>query len=350
LVPVGVTRYPPRFPLAYSLKTNLLDLAPTAAMLKAAKGGTLTPKQFDVLYIKQLEAVGIQRILSDLRRLQGRRRGVALLCYEDVHAGQTCHRRSLAAWLQRKAGIKVDEFNGNILVQHHIEEGVTRARPVALGYVRRSHESTERTVSLAAQRAAITRYAAEQGWDLVDVISHDGVSGGKRTRFDAIDVALKQHGAKVVIVYAMDRAGRDVVGLLSWLERAQRAGVQLHAVGKGLVETRAASGFLINAVEAAVAEHLRRNAGERTAAALRHLREKGRRWTRTAPYGFTWTPDGRCVVDPVEAAMIAKARTLRADGATLWKISERLASEGMLSRVGTPLGAKTVRAFLLRRP
>jgi len=40
----------------------------------------------------------------------------------------------------------------------------TAALPVAVGYIRRSHESTERTVSLAAQRAAVERYATDQGW------------------------------------------------------------------------------------------------------------------------------------------------------------------------------------------
>jgi len=51
---------------------------------------------------------------------------------------------------------------------------------IALGYVRRSKESGVRTVSLEDQREQIAAYCAELGWQLVDVLADDGVSGGRR--------------------------------------------------------------------------------------------------------------------------------------------------------------------------
>jgi len=332
LVPLGITRYRPRFPLPYTLKANLLDLAPSAALLAQSKRGTVTPKRFDAEYLRRLERVGETEILRQLASAQGTAAGVILLCFENVVAGERCHRRTLADWLQRKTGLAVDEYT-------------TAALPVAVGYIRRSHESDARTVSLAAQRAAIERYATEQGWRLAAVLEHDGVSGGKRSRFAALDAAVKSHGAGYVVAYHLDRVARDAAALLDWCASAAKRGVELHIVGRGKVETATASGYLTVGVEGLVAAHYRLVTAEKTAAALRHLREAGRRWTRVPPFGWAWQ-DGRCVPDSAEQATIKRARALRDAGLSLRKVSAALAAEGKVGRAGTPLSAETTAAIL----
>lgn len=333
LVPIGITRYPPRFKLQYVLRANLMVLAPSAALLAQAKRGTLTAKQFEAQYIRQLENVGVKAILSILRRLQGGARRTILLCYEDVHAGETCHRRMLASWLiKRKAVAIMDEFTA-------------AARPVAIGYIRRSHESTEKTISLAAQRAAIERYAAEQRWTLAAVVQHDGISGGKRSRYVDLDAAVKAHRARFVIAFHLDRVGRDVAGLMDWVASAAKRGVELHIVGRGKMETASSSGYLGVGVEALVAAHFRLVIGEKTKGALAHLRSAGRRWTRVAPFGFGWK-DGQCVPDLAEQAVVAKAQALRSSGLSLRQVSAALAAAGMLGRAGRPLSAETVNSIV----
>jgi site-specific DNA recombinase len=346
LVCVGITRFPPRFPLAFTLKTNLVDLAPSAALLSQARSGTLSAKQFEIRYIAQLERVGIKTILTTLRRLQGRRAGVALLCFE--RAGTPCHRRTLAAWLQRKGGLTVDEFDGSTLL-HDIEEEITAARAVAIGYCRISKAGDARSVSIATQKAQIAAYATSQGWRLAATLEDNGVSGGRRSRFDAIDAALKQHRATALIVFALDRAGRDVVGLLGWLERAKRSGIQLHVCGRGLIEATTSSGFLGTSIEAVVSQHYRLIVAEKTRSALAHLRERGRRWANQAPYGTRWTADGGAEVEPWEQGIIARARALRGAGLSLRMISVILASEGKVARSGGPLSSETLNS-ILRRP
>jgi DNA invertase Pin-like site-specific DNA recombinase len=78
----------------------------------------------------------------------------------------------------------------------------------ALGYVRRSKESGERTVSLETQAAAIRQYAAANGLALDEVLSDDGVSGGRRQRLVRIEAAVRRHRARVVVVYHLDRFAR----------------------------------------------------------------------------------------------------------------------------------------------
>lgn len=109
LMVVGITRYPPRFRLAYELKANLYDLAPSAALLAKAKDG-LRQEDFLAEYERQLARLGLEDILKQIVGLQGGARGVVLCCYEDVTSGQVCHRTMLADWMKRIGGIVVLEL------------------------------------------------------------------------------------------------------------------------------------------------------------------------------------------------------------------------------------------------
>jgi DNA invertase Pin-like site-specific DNA recombinase len=126
----------------------------------------------------------------------------------------------------------------------------------ALGYVRRSKESGARTVSLDEQVAQIRRYAAAQGWELVEIVTDDGVSGGKRARLTRLETLVRTHRARAVVVYHLDRFARDVAALLDAVHSYSRRGVELHVVGRGRVEVDTASGFLVTGVEGLMAAYL----------------------------------------------------------------------------------------------
>ena len=110
LVPVGIARYSPTVRPAYERKANLYDLAPTAGMIARRKSGALTEEEFVAEYEQQLERISLPKILQQLTRLQGRASGIVLLCFEDVSVGESCHRRMLADWLRRQAGLAVAEL------------------------------------------------------------------------------------------------------------------------------------------------------------------------------------------------------------------------------------------------
>lgn len=235
---------------------------------------------------------------------------------------------------------------------------------IALGYVRRSKESvTGRTVSLEEQRARVAAYATEHGWTLIVLPPDDGVSGGRRERLERIEVAVRQHGAGAVIVYHLDRFARDVAALLDTLRAWSRRGVELHVVGRGRVETRSASGYLLTAVEGAMAEHYRLLVGEKTRDALAHLRAAGRRFSGRPPFGWHFLPtgqvrvdqDGRAIPvyrlepDPAEQAILARIRRLRAAGLSLRAISRALARRGILARNRRPFAARTLARLVTDR-
>ena len=137
---------------------------------------------------------------------------------------------------------------------------------IAVGYARRSKESGERTVSLEDQRERITAYCRERGWELVDVLVDDGISGGRRERLHRLADRVRGTGARVVVVYHLDRFARDVAALLDSVRAFARRGVELHVVGRGRIETDTATGFLMTGVEGLMAEHFRRLIAEKMAA------------------------------------------------------------------------------------
>jgi DNA invertase Pin-like site-specific DNA recombinase len=209
---------------------------------------------------------------------------------------------------------------------------------IAVGYARRSKEAGARTVSLEDQRERIAGYCTAQGWELADVLIDDGVSGGRRERLDRIAAQVGSTGARVVVVYHLDRFARDVAGLLDSVRGFSRRGVELHVVGRGRIETDTASGFLITGVEGLMAEHFRRLIGEKTRDALARLRANGRRISRWPPYGFAFDPDGRIVEEPTEQAARRRIVALSTTGLSLRELSRSLASEGIMARSGRPFG------------
>jgi DNA invertase Pin-like site-specific DNA recombinase len=81
---------------------------------------------------------------------------------------------------------------------------------VAIGYARRSKESGAKTVSLDEQAEQIRRYASQQHWTLAELVTDDGVSGGKRSRLARLEAVVRAHRARIVCVYHLDRYARDV--------------------------------------------------------------------------------------------------------------------------------------------
>ena len=76
--------------------------------------------------------------------------------------------------------------------------------------MRRSKESAARTVSLEDQRTRIEAYCQEREWSLAEIVADDGVSGGRRERPERLAERVKVTGARVIIVYHLDRFARDL--------------------------------------------------------------------------------------------------------------------------------------------
>lgn len=115
-VPVRITVYPPRFKLAYDLTEYVRELAPHG-LLK------LDGDEFTRRYREQLDQLDLDALRAQFDAIQKRHDGkrVVLLCFEDVHAGEFCHRRVFADWWQERTGQLIREVGagGTVNVGSH---------------------------------------------------------------------------------------------------------------------------------------------------------------------------------------------------------------------------------------
>jgi hypothetical protein len=106
-VPVRTTVGTPRFPLRYELDEFVRQLAPWGLF-----GKELSDDEFTVLYRERLEKIGVDVLRAEFEAIAARNDGkrLVLLCFEDVLAGQPCHRRTFAAWWAERTGQVVPEL------------------------------------------------------------------------------------------------------------------------------------------------------------------------------------------------------------------------------------------------
>jgi site-specific DNA recombinase len=219
----------------------------------------------------------------------------------------------------------------------------------AVGYVRVSSEDQAREgVSLAAQAERIAAYAAAKGWALVAVVRDEGLSAkdlnrtGLQNLLDALP--RRQRDFEAVVVTKLDRLTRSVRDLGTLMDTFKRAKVAFVSIGED-VNTGSAAGELFFNLVASVSQWERRAIGERTVAAMAHLRAKGRRTSRFAPFGYRLEGD-RVVPDAREQEVLKLMRSLRSDGLSLREISRALAERGHLARSGAPFSSEVVRTSL----
>lgn len=104
--PVRITLGKPRFRLFYSYEEIRL-LAPTPRMFR------LRGKDFEHEYCEHLEKIGVQRLKTIFRQMAGRHDDahLVLLCFENVLAGESCHRRTFSSWWEEQTGEAVPELD-----------------------------------------------------------------------------------------------------------------------------------------------------------------------------------------------------------------------------------------------
>ena len=156
----------------------------------------------------------------------------------------------------------------------------------AIGYVRRSKASEDKTVSLQEQGRQIEQYCAGFGLELCEIVSHDGVSGAKRERWYDIKAAVKRHQAGAIVIYNLDRLSRDAVGLLDNLTELARSGTQVHEVGQGAIDMADPTKKLATGMRGMFDEFFRDTVKKKTKDALAYKKSKGVRYCHHAPYGF----------------------------------------------------------------
>ena len=203
-----------------------------------------------------------------------------------------------------------------------------------IGYVRVStEEQASHGVSLAAQEAKIRAYADLFGHELTEVIVDGGQSAKSLTRpgLQQALAALKTGQAEGLLIAKLDRLTRSVRDLGDLLE-AYFQKFALMSVGEQ-VDTSTAGGRMMLNLMTVMSQWEREIIGERTSAALQHLKAQGVKL-------------GAPALESPE--VLARVRELRGEGKTFREIARILTNEGAKTLKGGAWFSSTVQRLLAR--
>jgi len=208
-----------------------------------------------------------------------------------------------------------------------------------LAYIRRSKESDERTVSIDAQRAEIEAYNLRRGFATEAVLVDDGVSGKDRERIIRIKDAIRSNGLRGMVAYHLDRIARDAAAQLDLLAWFKKKKFEMHTCNQGLISIEQSHEFLSIGVQAMLAEYVRKRAVERSLGICQHKRKEKKRYSRFAPYGFSFAIDSTIVANPDETPtyLLIVAGTHANKSATV--LMHELNNQRRFNRIGTSWSA-----------
>lgn len=222
-----------------------------------------------------------------------------------------------------------------------------KTQPQAVGYARVSTEEQAREgVSLEAQRARIEAWAQGNDTPLIGFFEDAGISGSRTENREglqkAIELACEERA--ILVVYSLSRLSRSTRDTLQIAERMERAGADLVSLSEK-IDTTSAAGKMVFRMLAVLNEFERDQISERTAAALRHKREKRQPYSPT-PYGFNRTSD-MLVINHDEQKVIEEILELREKGWSLRRIAASLNCREIRAKKGGGWRASSVRSILM---
>ena len=109
--------------------------------------------------------------------------------------------------------------------------------------------------NLETQLLAVQNYCDAQGWEIQEIYSDAGISGGQDSRpaLDRLKADCSKGKVQVVVVYRLDRLARSVQHLLSCLELFRKSEVGFVSVSES-VDTTTPVGRMVTTFLAAIAE------------------------------------------------------------------------------------------------
>jgi hypothetical protein len=108
-VPVQTSLGRPKFPIDYELREQVRELMPQGLF-----GKNLSDDEFTHHYRGLLDRLDLDTLRTEFDAISKRydNARVVLLCFEDVRAGRSCHRRVFADWFYERTGERVPELGG----------------------------------------------------------------------------------------------------------------------------------------------------------------------------------------------------------------------------------------------
>lgn len=218
--------------------------------------------------------------------------------------------------------------------------------------------TTDESTSIVRQEKDLRDLAAREGWEIVKVLTDDGLSGGKRrAKADYALEMLREGAADIIAVWKFDRWSRQGVRAVADLvetidERAASGRPALFvALGDG-IRSDAQTWRMHVSLIAEVGRMERENVQTRVASARKHQRET-RRHSGEPCFGYRPIPHpsgkGRALeIRPDEAATVRRAFDLILSGKSAYMTAKILNEEGRPPRRSAKWTASTLADVMQR--
>ena len=161
------------------------------------------------------------------------------------------------------------------------------------------------------QLAELRRYTAARGWSATEYVDR-GVSGAKdrRPALDRLLIDARRRRFDVVVVWRLDRLGRNLRHLITLLEELQALGIAFVSLNEGIDATTPA-GKLQMHILGAIAEFERARIAERVRAGLQRARAQGKRLGRPRKAAPTIIVPGGSVREAARVWGVSKSTAAR---------------------------------------
>lgn len=168
------------------------------------------------------------------------------------------------------------------------------AQPTAAQYVFIGRASTkEQGASVQLQLERCAEWAEQKGVELVCPLTQDEMlfSGGKKwddrpdLKFALEEIAAGR--ARGIVATKLDRICRSIQTFAQLLEQMEKIGGELIILDLGIDTTNINSKLMLH-IMSAMAQWERETIVTRVKEGIAASQEKGKKWTRQAPFGYEW--------------------------------------------------------------
>lgn len=214
-------------------------------------------------------------------------------------------------------------------------------RTRAVAYLRQSltRGEVDESLSLEFQERRCREYAAERGWELVEVFIDPDTRGWRTDRpaFDAMLARFRTGGADVGIVYKLARFARNLIYQETVLTEVAEAGGELVSVTEPWVSTSP----MVRQIMGAVNEQATRDQSDYLKDTFKARVSRGKHHG-PAPIGYTIGDDGVLQLDEPAAETIRLMFQWAREGHGSPEITYRLNERGLTTRTGRQWNQATV--------
>lgn len=214
-------------------------------------------------------------------------------------------------------------------------------------YARYSEGPRQTDQSIEGQVADCQAFAAKNGINIIGLYADRHISGksvDKRLEFQRMIRDAQDHKFDVVLVWKIDRFGRDRQDIAINKARLKRAGVKLMYAEESVPE--GPEGIILESVLEGIAEYYSADLRQKVLRGRRETLKKGRYCGSVLPIGYKLDEDRRVIIDEAKAPAVREAFEMYSKGAKVRELIDFFNSRGITGGHGAKISQGVIYRML----